>query len=163
MPEPVRCGADLRGCGGAGLKKALLICVTATAVLAAVACGDDDDDAPAETGDARISMIGGVAELATHAYAATRGEGLLDYLAANIAENCTKEDIKRALAEEPVPTGFKTIKDVKFDGDDRATATVVVLTAAGDREAEWSFIREGDDSWRIVEIPSLSEEDCAAQ
>lgn len=138
----------------------VLVAVVTLLVLAACA---DDDDSPAGTGDPRISQIGGVAEAATYAYAATRGEGLLDYLEANIAANCTKEDIKRALAEEPVPTGFKTIKDVKFDGDDRATATVVVITADGDREAEWSFIREGDDSWRIVEIPSLSEEDCAAQ
>ena len=145
------------------MKRNMLFFVVAATVLATVACGDDDDDSAAETGDVRISQIGGVAELATHAYAATRGEGLLDYLAANIAANCTKEDIKRALAEEPVPTGFKTIKDVVFDGDDRATATVVVITADGDREQQWSFIREGDDSWRIVEIPSLSEEDCAAQ
>ena len=145
------------------MKKLLLICAVAATVLAAVACGDDDDDTADGDGDPRISQIGGVAELATYAYAATRGEGLLDYLAANIAANCTKEDIKRALAEEPVPTGFKTVKDVSFDGDDRATATVVVVTADGDSEQEWSFIREGDDSWRIVEIPSLSEEDCAAQ
>ena len=82
-------------------------------------------------------------------------------MASEIAANCTKEDIKRALADEPVPTGFKTIKDVKFDGDDRATAIVVLITSDGDKEVEWSFIREGD-SWRIVEIPSLSEEDCAA-
>ena len=142
--------------------KTILILAAAATLLALAACGDDDDSSDG-TGDPRISQIGGVAELATYAYAATRGEGLLDYLAANIAENCTKEDIKRALTEEPVPTGFKTIKDVVFDGDDRATATVVVITAAGDREAEWSFIREGDDSWRIVEIPSLSGEDCAAQ
>lgn len=141
----------------------MLILCTAATLLALAACGDDDDSPPAETGDARISQIGGIAEAATHAYAATLGEGLLDYVAANIAVNCTKEDVKRALAEEPVPTGFKTIKDVKFDGDDRATATVVVITADGEREQEWSFIREGDDSWRIVETPLLSEEDCSAQ
>jgi hypothetical protein len=145
------------------MKKLLLICAVAATVLAMVACGDDDDDDSTDGGDPRISQIGGVAEAATHAYAATLGEGLLDYVAANIAANCTKEDIKRALAEEPVPTGFKTIKDVSFDGDDKATATVVVITADGDVEQEWSFIREGDESWRIVEIPSLSEEDCAAQ
>jgi len=131
-------------------------------VLVLGACGGDGDSSDG-TGDPRISQIGGVAELATYAYAATRGEGLLDYVAANIAENCTKEDIKRALAEEPVPTGFRTIKNVKFDGADRATALVVVITADGDVEQEWSFVREGDDSWRIVEIPSLSAEDCAAQ
>jgi hypothetical protein len=141
----------------------MLILFMAATPLVLAACGDDDDSPPAGTGDPRISQIGGVAEAATYAYAATFGEGLLDYLAANIAANCTKEDIKRALAEEPVPTGFKTIKDVTFDGDDRATATVVVITADGEREQEWSFIREGDDSWRIVEIPSLSEEDCAGE
>ena len=137
-------------------------CLLVAVLALAGACGgDDEDSSPGETGDPRISQIGGVAELATFAYASTGGEGLLDYLAEQIAENCTKEDIKRALADEPVPTGFKTIKDVKFDGDDRATATVVLITSDGDKEVEWSFIREGD-SWRIVEIPSLSEEDCAA-
>lgn len=138
-------------------------CLLVVVLALAGACGGDDEDgSPGDTGDPRISQIGGVAELATYAYAATRGEGLLDYLASQIAANCTKEDIKRALADQPVPTGFKTIKDVKFDGDDRATATVVLITSEGDKEDKWSFIREGDDSWRIVEIPSLSEEDCAA-
>ena len=144
------------------MKLMTIACLLVAVIALAGACGGDDEDgSPGDTGDPRISQIGGVAELATYAYASVGGEGLLDYLASQIAENCTKEDIKRALADEPVPTGFKTIKDVKFDGDDRATATVVLITSDGDKEVEWSFIREGD-SWRIVEIPSLSEEDCAA-
>lgn len=130
-----------------------------TALLSS-ACGDDDGSS-ASPGDERISQIGGLAELATNAFASSGSEALLDYLAQNIAENCTKEDIKRALAGHPIPTGFRTIKDVKFQGDDRASATIVLITRDGDREVQWSFIREGDQSWRIVQLPSLTEEDCA--
>lgn len=124
------------------------------------ACGDDDNGGPAGTGDPRISKIGGIAELATNAYAAAGSEALLDYLSSGLLARCTEEDVKRALEDDPKPTGFKTIKGVKFDGDDRAIATVVLITREGDEEVEWSFVREGNDSWRIVEMPSLSEEDC---
>lgn len=139
----------------------LLACVLVSALVVLAACGDDDDS-DGDTGDPRISQIGGVAELATYAYAATEGEGLLDYVSADIAENCSEEEIKEALANEPVPTGFRTMKDVNFDGEDRATATVVLITKDGDKEVQWSFVREGEDSWRIKEIPGLSEEDCSA-
>jgi hypothetical protein len=142
------------------LRVILVVCAL-FAVAGLVACGGDDDDASNED-DERVSQIQGLASLATNAYAATLGEGLLDYVAADIAENCTKEDIKRALADQPVPTGLKGIKDVQFDGD-RATGTVVLNTRDGEIEQEWSFIREGDDSWRIIKLPSLSEEDCAAE
>ncbi len=135
--------------------------VAATLGLVAVfaACGGDDDSAPGDSGDPRISQIGGLAELATYAYAATNGEGLLDYLSSDMAKACTKEDITRALAGQPVPTGFKTIRDVKFEGDSNATATVVLITRDGDRDAVWSFVREGD-SWRIASMPSLTKEEC---
>ncbi|HET9476894.1 MAG TPA: hypothetical protein VFP63_05330 [Dehalococcoidia bacterium] len=132
---------------------------TAVTLSGLTACGGDDDATPDDR-DNRIGQITGVAEAATYAYAATNGEGLLDYLAADLAAECTKQDIERALAGEPVPTGFDTIQDVTFDGDDRASATVILKTAEGDRPQEWKFVREGDDSWRILEIPSLSREDC---
>jgi hypothetical protein len=143
------------------MRLTLIVCVLVSALAALAACGDDDDS-DGNTGDPRISQIGGVAELATYAYAATEGEGLLDYVSSDIAENCTKDEVTEALADEPVPTGFRTMKDVKFDGEDRATATVVLITEDGDKEVEWSFVREGEDSWRIKEIPGLSEEDCSA-
>ena len=143
------------------MRLTLIVCVLVSALVALAACGDDDDS-DGDTGDPRISQIGGVAELATYAYAATEGEGLLDYVSSDIAENCTKDEVTEALADEPVPTGFRTMKDVKFDGEDRATATVVLITEDGDKEVEWSFVREGEDSWRINEIPGLSEEDCSA-
>jgi len=143
------------------MRLTLIVCVLVSALVGLAACGDDDDSS-GDTGDPRISQIGGVAELATYAYAATEGEGLLDYVSSDIADNCTEEEIKEALADEPVPTGFRTMKNVKFDGEDRATATVVLITEDGDKEVEWSFVREGEDSWRIKEIPGLSEEDCSA-
>ena len=108
------------------MRLTLIACVLVSALVALAACGNDDDS-DSDTGDPRISQIGGVAELATYAYAATEGEGLLDYVSSDIAENCTKEEILAALADEPVPTGFRTMKDVKFDGEDGATATVVLL------------------------------------
>jgi hypothetical protein len=49
---------------------------------------------------------------------------------------------------------------VTFDGDDRAKATVILKTEDGDLSQEWTFVREGEDSWRILETPSLSKEDC---
>lgn len=143
------------------MRLTLVVCTLAATLVAVAGCGGDDDSA-GDTGDPRISQIGGVAELATYAYAATEGEGLLDYVSSGIAENCTGAQIKEALADEPAPTGFLTVKDVKFDGEDAATATVVLITADGDKEVEWSFVREGEDSWRIKEIPGLSERGCSA-
>lgn len=125
-------------------------------VGALVACGDDDETADSD--DERVSQIAGIAAAATYAYAATEGEGLLDYLPAEMAEKCTTDDIDRALADDPVPTGFKAVKDVEFDGD-RATAIVVIMLEDGEEEQRWTFTREGD-SWRVVELPSFSEEDC---
>lgn len=125
------------------------------------ACGDDNDNAD-EGSDERISQLAGLAAAATYAYAATDGEGILDYVAANIAENCTKEEVIKALAGQPVPTGFKAVKGARFD-DDRATATVVVITRDGEEEQEWRFIREGSESWRIEQLASLSVEDCGAE
>ena len=140
------------------MRAVLLVCAVVT-LSALAACGGDDDLAPGET-DARIGRISGVAEAATYAYAATGGEGLRDYLASDFAAHCTAADIKRALAQQPVPTGFKMIKDVQFGGESKAKAMVVVKTANGEKEQEWSFVREGDDSWRILSMPSLSEGDC---
>ena len=139
--------------------RAVLLLLTAATLSGLAACGGGDDATPDDV-DPRIGQISGVAEAATYAYAATSGEGLLDYLAADFAAECTKQDITRALAGEPVPTGFDTIEDVTFDGDDRASATVILKTEDGDLSQEWTFVREGDDSWRILETPSLSKEDC---
>ena len=139
-----------------------LALVVAAAGLVTVlgGCGGGDDNAAAsDTGDQRIKQIEGLVGLATNAYAATNGEGLLDYLSSDMAKTCTKEDVTRALEEQVVPTGVRAVKDVKFDGDSGATATVVLKTRDGDQNAVWSFVREGD-SWRIVAMPSLTKEDC---
>jgi len=136
------------------------LALTMTAGLG-VACGDDSENAD-EGSDERISQLAGLAAAATYAYAATDGEGLLDYVAANIAENCTNEDVTKALADQPAPTGFKAVKDARFEGD-RATATVVVMTRDGEEEQEWRFIREGGGSWRIEQLASLSVEDCEGE
>lgn len=142
------------------MRMLLLLC--AAGVLApAAACGDEDDGADG-TVDPRISQISGLAELATYAYAAAGGEGLLDYLAADMARNCSKDEIEGALAGQAVPTGFREIKNVSFEGIEEARATVVLTTAEGEEEQEWRFVREVNEAWRILEMPSLSVEDCAA-
>lgn len=114
------------------------------------ACGGGDDASEEE----RVKQINGVAELATAAYASGGAEGLYDYLAEEVAAECSKEGLATALEDEPVPDGYKTVNDVEFDGD-QARAKVVQLFGEEEREVEWTFVREGDDSWRLTEVPGL--------
>ncbi|HSP56000.1 MAG TPA: hypothetical protein VLS25_10480 [Dehalococcoidia bacterium] len=141
------------------MRLALVVAAAGLVTVLGGCGGGDDNSAPSDSSDQRIKQIEGLAGLATNAYAATNGEGLLDYLASDMAKACTKEDIMRALAGQTVPTGVQALKDVKFDGEDKASATVVLKTREGDRDAVWSFVREGD-SWRIISMPSLTKEDC---
>ena len=141
---PVKPRTSVRG----GLIR-LAFLLAAIGALAAIvsACGNDEDDP-------RVGQIGGVSELATYAYAAAGPEGLYDYLSAEVAQRCPREQLVDALADEATPTGWRQIKDVEFDGEDRATATVILITRDGDRDVEWSFVDEGG-SWRIVDMPGL--------
>jgi hypothetical protein len=116
----------------------------------AIACGDD----PEVPEDERVRQITGVAELATNAYSAAGPEGLRDYLAKDIAEECLAEDLSQALDRQPVPEGFRGVSDVQFDGD-RATATLTQIFVEEERDVVWSFVLEDDTNWRLTEVPGL--------
>jgi hypothetical protein len=114
-----------------------------------VACGGGDDVSE----DERERQVTGIAELATAAYAAAGAEGLYDYLAEEVAAECSTEELVSALEAEPVPDGFKSVNSVEFDGD-QARAKVVQVFGEEEREVEWSFVQEAD-SWRLTHVPGL--------
>ena len=120
----------------------------------AIACSDE----PNVPEDERSRQIAGVAELATNAYAAAGPEGLYDYLAKDVAAECSKEALSKALDAEPVPDGFRRVTDVRFDGS-KARATVTQLFVEEERQVEWSFLLENETNWRLTDVPGL--EGCA--
>ncbi len=135
--------------------KVVFTCAALVLTIATIsACGGDDDS----SGDERVGKIGGVAELATYAYASAGTDGLYDYLAPVVTEKCTKAQLADDLGAEPAPSGFRGMEDVKFDGD-QATATVIQIFRDHDENVEWTFVETDDGSWRISGLPGL--EDCA--
>ncbi len=124
------------------------------ALLLVAACSDGDDPDP------QVGQIGGISELATYAYAGAGVEGLYDYLSEHVTEACTKEQAAEALAEHEQPTGWQQIKDVTFQGEDAATATVILIYRSDRQEEEWTFVREGT-KWRIDNVPGL--ENCESE
>jgi len=128
---------------------AALLALMTGGLLFVAACGDDDD------GDTRVGRIGGVSELATYAYAGAGAEGFYDYLSSNVTDVCTKEQVTAALASHEQPTGWQQMKDVTFQNDHAATATVILIYSSSEREEEeWTFVREGN-VWRIDNVPGL--------
>lgn len=119
--------------------------------LLATACGDDEDTA--DTDDPRRAQIGGVAEAAIGAYASAGPGTLFDYLSTEAVEQCSTDELVEALADEPVPTGFKQLKGVDFDGD-IAHATITIATKDGDEDVAWRYVEE-DGNWRISDMPGL--------
>ncbi len=136
---------DLRG----AWRFAALPVLMAGGLLFIAACGDDDDSDP------RVGQIGGVSELATYAYSDAGAEGLYDYLAANVTDVCSKEQVTAALAAHEQPTGWQQIKDVTFQDEDNATGTVILIYRSDRQSEEWTFVREKDRSWRIDNVPGL--------
>ena len=120
----------------------------------AIACSDEPDVPE----DERVRQIAGVAELATNAYSAAGPEGLHDYLAKEVAANCSKEALSGALDAQPVPDGFVMVTNVQFDGQ-KARATVTQLFVEEERQIEWSFALEDETNWRLTSVPGL--EGCA--
>ncbi len=122
-------------------------------LLTSAACGDDDGDDTAD--DPRRGQIGGVAELAVDAYASAGVETLADYMTADALARCPTNQLADAVAGQPVPTGFRQLKDVDFDGD-TAVATITIATREGeDAELVWTFVEEEEDSWRIDDMPGM--------
>lgn len=131
---------------------ALLLVVSAALVVGLTsACGGDDS---ADSDDPRVGQIGGVAELATYAYAAAGADGLYDYLAPQVIQHCSREGLAKALQDLELPTGFRGMEGVKFDGE-KGRATVVLIFGTKDEKVQWVFVRAPDDGWRIVEAPGL--------
>jgi len=127
--------------------------LTGFAVLVAglaSACGGDDSS---NSDDPRVGQIGGIAELATYAYAAAGADGLYDYLAPSVTERCSRQGLAQALQDIELPTGWRQIKDVGFEGD-KATATVIFTTPSGDREVKWTF-QQDSQGWRLLDLPGL--------
>ena len=120
----------------------------------AIACSDEPDVPE----DERVRQITGIAELATNAYSAAGPEGLYDYLAQDVAAECSAEDLAQALDGQPVPDGFRRMSEVQFDGS-KARATVTQLFVEDERQVEWGFVLEDDTNWRLTEVPGL--EGCA--
>lgn len=130
----------------------LLLGLTSAALLiAAVACGSGDGQ-----DDERIKQIGGVAELATYAYAGAGTDGLYDYLAPEVTQRCTKEQLRQELSAQPQPTGFRGLDRVEFQ-DGRAQATLTLVFRDRDQKVEWTFVQTAGASWRIVDLPGLQE------
>jgi len=119
--------------------------------LVFLACSDDEPELP---DDERTRQIAGLAELAANAYAAAGPVGLYDYLAPDVVDRCSKDEVNDALAEEGMPDGFRRLEGVTFDGDE-ARATVVQLFQDGERGSEWAFVSVSDSAWRITSVPGL--------
>ena len=126
---------------------ALPMLVTGGLLLVAACTGGGDPDQ-------REGQIGGVSELATYAYSDAGAEGLYDYLSEDVTDACSKEQVAEALAEHEQPTGWKQIKDITFQDEDTAIATVILTYDNERQDEEWTFVREGA-SWRIDIIPGL--------
>jgi hypothetical protein len=134
------------------MRRALLASLL-TFPLLATACGDDEDAAAVD--DPRRDEISGVAELAIGAYASVGPEALADYMSEDALQECPREQLQIALADEPVPTGFKQLKGVNFDGD-TVQATITISTKDGDKDIDWTYVEE-DGNWRISDMPGLEE------
>lgn len=123
----------------------------AALVIAAAACGGSDGQ-----DDERVKQIGGVAELATYAYAGAGTDGLYDYLAPQVTQRCSKEQFGQELSAQPQPTGFRGLDRVEFQ-DGRARASLTLIFRDHDQKVEWTFVQTADGSWRIVDLPGLKE------
>ena len=128
----------------------LLAGFAALAAGLASACGGDDS----ASDDPRVGQIGGVAELATYAYAAAGAEGFYDYLAPEVTQRCSREGLIRAFQDMDLPTGFRGLEGVRFDGE-KGRATVILIFGREDKKVQWAFVEAPDQGWRIAEAPGL--------
>jgi hypothetical protein len=138
------------------MKFKTVLILAALPLLLLAACGDDDDD----SGDPEVGRVGSVSENAAVAYGEAGAEGLYDYLAADVIAACTVDQVADALSDEAAVTGWRNTSNIKLDGADKASARVIMVTANGDEEQDWTFVLE-NDSWRVSSIPGL--EECTGQ
>lgn len=134
----------------------ILLVAAVLAVIALVACGDDDDDDGGDDDDAAVEQLGSTAEVATYAFAEDGATGLYDYVAESVKDVCTVEEFEADLEGSEQPTSFRGMEDAEIDGD-TATATVVLIFDTEDIGQEWSFVDEGENTWRITAVPDMDE------
>ncbi len=132
-----------------------VVLVAAFAVVAlAAACGG-----ASVPEDPRVREIGSVAEAATIAYAGSGPAGLYDFLAPQLTQRCSRDQFAQNLVDQEVPTGFRGLKKVEFEGD-TVRVTVVLIVRDHDRDVEWAFKRGPQDAWYLTEVPGA--EKCGA-
>ena len=134
--------------------KTLVATLAVVAALTWAGCDDSDDTLE----DPRRGEIGGVAELAIGAYASVGPQALADYMSQEALTACPEEQLEDALADQPVPTGFRQLRKVEFEGDS-ASATIIISTRDGEKDIVWQYVDE-DGNWRISDMPGL--ENCGA-
>ncbi|HSP56538.1 MAG TPA: hypothetical protein VLS25_13230 [Dehalococcoidia bacterium] len=80
-------------------------------------------------------------------------DAFYDMISVFVQETCSRESFVRSVAGQPVPTTFKKLEDVSFDGD-KAKAKILFVTTAGDKTIEWELVELGA-SWRIEHVPGM--------
>jgi len=130
--------------------KAVLAAGIVAFSLVLMACGDDDGS---DADDPRRAEIGGVAGAAIGAYASVGPVALVDYMSQGALEVCSKDALRVALADQPVPTGFKQLEALDFSGD-TASATITISTKDGEQDISWKYVEE-DGNWRIADMPGM--------
>jgi hypothetical protein len=134
-------------------KFAVTVFLLMVPVLVLAACGDDDDG---DANDERLDQLGSTAEAATYAYAADGAAGLYDYVAQTVKDVCTIEQFEADLESADVPTSFRGMDGATFDGDS-ADATLIQIFDTEDRTVVWTFVDEGDNTWRVTTVPEQDE------
>lgn len=123
----------------------LLMTVVLATAAATFACGDDDGANPEE------QQIMSISQNAVYAWIDDGAEGLSDYLADSATALCPADVLQQSLDDFGTPSDWRETRDITFQGDLDATATVVIDMPGGDKEEEWHFVKT-NESWRIAEI-----------
>jgi hypothetical protein len=125
--------------------------VVAASLLFVAACGGNYSKDQTQE-----EAISAVAQHAVEAWAEAGGNGLHDYLSVSAQSHCSGAHLDTAISSEPKPSAWKDTKDIKFPSSISASATVVYVSNGQDVEQQWAFAQE-DYSWRISDLPGLSE------
>jgi hypothetical protein len=125
--------------------------LVAASLLVVAACGGNYTND--STQEEAVSQI---AQHAIEGWADAGGAGLHDYLAISVQSHCSVAHLSEAIAGQPQPTAWKETKDIQFPSSIAATATVVFESGGQEVQQTWEFSQE-DYSWRISNLPGLSE------
>lgn len=128
-----------------------LLMTTAVLSIAALAisCGDDDD-----AGNPDEQQIISVSQNAVYAWIDAGADGLDDYLSDSAIVTCPPASLQESLDDYGTPGNWIETRDIEFEGDSDATATVVIDANDDEKPEQWTFVRE-DNSWRIATIAGV--------